>query len=274
MIILKTPKGWTGIKHLYSWDLEGRGKKFDAKVEGNCFSHQVVGREMKTDKKELKALEKWMKSYKFDELFDSSKGFIKDIEDNIPKDGLRMGDNPVTFGIKNGDKSKDLNFPSIEQFETKINKPGDVSMGAMQKIGEYFREIVRANEDKRNFRLFSPDETYSNRLQYIFDATPRAFVGKIESWDMDLARDGRVIEMLSENALQGLAQGYTLTGRFSVFPSYESFIMIVASMADQYSKFLKIARKTEWRGDLPSFNYITSSKSKDPLLFQLLPLVV
>ena len=90
--------------------------------------------------------------------------------------------------------------------------------------------------------MFSPDETYSNRLQYIFNATPRAFAGKIENWDIDLARDGRVIEMLSENSLQGLAQGYVLTGRFGVFPSYESFIMVVASMADQYSKFLKIAQ--------------------------------
>ena len=129
----------------------------------------------------------------------------------------------------------------------------------MQKVGEYFGEVVKLNKDKRNFRLFSPDETYSNRLQYIFDATPRAFVGKIESWDMDIARDGRVIEMLSENSLQGLAQGYALTGRFAVFPSYESFIMIVASMADQFSKFMKIARQTEWRGDIPSLNYIISS---------------
>ena len=259
MIILKTPKGWTGIKNMFSWALEGRGNKFDAKVEGNCFSHQVVGREMKSDKKELKALEKWLKSYKFDELFNSETGFIKDIEDNIPREGLRMGDNPVAFGIKKGDSSRDLNLPSIDKYETKINKPGEVSVGAMQKVGEYFAEIVKINKEKRNFRLFSPDETYSNRLHYIFGETSRAFVGKIEDWDIDLSRDGRVIEMLSENSLQGLAQGYTLTGRFSVFPSYESFIMIVASMADQYSKFLKIAKKTEWRGDIPSLTYIVSS---------------
>ncbi len=259
MIVLKTPKGWTGIKHLYSWALEGRGKKFDAKVEGNCFSHQVVGREMKSDQKELDELEKWLKSYKFDKLFDSKNGFSKDIENFVPKEELRMGNNPVTFGIKKGDHSRDLILPDIEKFETKINKPGDISMGAMQKIGEYFADIVKLNKDKRNFRLFSPDETYSNRLHYIFNETPRAFAGKIEKWDIDLARDGRVIEMLSENSLQGLAQGYTLTGRYAVFPSYESFMMIVASMAEQYSKFLKIARKTEWRGDVPSLNYIITS---------------
>jgi xylulose-5-phosphate/fructose-6-phosphate phosphoketolase len=259
MIILKTPKGWTGIKHLYSWDIEGRGKMFDGKVEGNCLSHQVVGREMKTDKTELDDLEKWMKSYKFDELFDPKTGFIKEIENALPPESLRMGNNPVTFGIRKGDTSRDLILPSIKNFETKVSAPGDVSMGAMTKIGQYFGEVVKLNKDKRNFRMFSPDETYSNRLQYIFAETPRAFVGKIEPWDIDLARDGRVIEMLSENALHGLAQGYTLTGRFAVFPSYEAFIMIVASMADQYSKFLKIARKTEWRGDVPSLNYMTSS---------------
>ena len=123
MIILKTPKGWTGIKHLKSWDIEGRGKMFDGKVEGNCLSHQVVGREMKTDKTELKALVKWMKSYKFEELFNQGSGFIKDIEENIPKVGLRMGDNPVTFGIKKGDKSRDLILPDISKFETKIKAP-------------------------------------------------------------------------------------------------------------------------------------------------------
>ena len=259
MIVLKTPKGWTGIKHLYSWDIEGRGKMFDGKVEGNCLSHQVVGREMKTDQNELNELEKWMKSYKFEELFNSQTGFSKEIESLVPKEGLRMGDNPATFGIKKGDNSRDLILPSVDKFETKISAPGEVAMGAMPKIGEYFAEVVKLNKEKRNFRLFSPDETYSNRLQAIFAETPRAFAGKIEDWDIDLARDGRVIEMLSENSLQGLAQGYTLTGRFSFFPSYESFIMIVASMADQYSKFLKIARETEWRGDAPSLNYIVSS---------------
>ena len=259
MIVLKTPKGWTGIKHLYSWAMEGRGIKFDAKVEGNSFSHQVIGREMKTDKKELKALDKWLKDYKFDELYNFATGFVSEIENLVPKEGLRMGDNQITFGIKKGDSSRDLILPSIDKFETKVDAPGKVSSGSMQKIGEYFAEVVKLNKDKRNFRLFSPDETYSNRLHYIFTETKRAFTGKIEDWDIDLARDGRVIEMLSENSLQGLAQGYCLTGRFAVFPSYESFIMIVASMTDQYSKFLKIARKTEWRGDIPSLNYIISS---------------
>jgi xylulose-5-phosphate/fructose-6-phosphate phosphoketolase len=129
----------------------------------------------------------------------------------------------------------------------------------MKRIGEYLAEVVKLNNDKRNFRLFSPDETYSNRLQDMFKETTRAFVGKIEEWDKDMSRDGRIIEMLSENSLQGMAQGYILTGRFAFFTSYEAFIPIVSSMSDQYSKFLKIARKTEWRGDVPSFNYILTS---------------
>ncbi len=248
MIVLRTPKGWTGPKLL-------KGKK----IEDNCLSHQVVGKEMKTDKEELKMLLKWLKSYKFDELFNEETNFVKDVLDNVPSEGLRMGDNQIAFGIKKGDKSRDLILPNITDFETKVEKSGTVSVSAMKKIGEYFSAVTRLNKDKRNFRLFSPDETYSNRLQDMFVETTRSFVGKIEDWDDNISRDGRVIEMLSENALQGLAQGYALTGRFGVFASYEAFIMIIASMVDQYSKFLKIAKKTEWRGDVPSLNYIVSS---------------
>jgi len=261
MIILKTPKGWTGIKYLSA----SGGKDKFLKIEGNSLSHQVVGKEAKTDKEELKAIEKWLKSYKFEELFSaqggpaSSGGFSKDILENIPREGLRMGDNQKTFGIRKGDTFRDLVLPNIEKFEIATNKPGEIFTGAMKNIGEYLSEVVKLNEDKRNFRLFSPDETYSNRLQDIFKNTTRSFAGKIESWDSDMSRDGRVIEMLSENSLQGLTQGYILTGRFAFFTSYEAFIPIVTSMADQYSKFLKVARQIEWRGDVPSLNYILTS---------------
>lgn len=255
MIVMKTPKGWTGPKYLAGPKIEGSGDK----IEGNALSHQVVGKETKTDKDQLKMVEKWLKSYKFEELFDTEKGFDPEVLANIPTEGLRMGDNQIAFGIKKGDKSRDLILPDISTFETKINSAGEVSQGAMKKNGEYLAEIVHLNENKRNFRLFSPDETYSNRLQDMFAHTTRAFVGKIEDWDKDMSRDGRIIEMLSEQSLQGLAQGYILTGRFAIFASYEAFIPIVSSMADQYSKFLKVARKTDWRGDVPSFNYILSS---------------
>ena len=255
MIIMKTPKGWTGPKYLPGPKIEGNGDK----IEGNCLSHQVVGKETKTDKAQLKMVEKWLHSYKFEELFNSQTGFIEDISNNIPKEGLRMGDNQTAFGIKKGDTSRDLILPNIDNLEIKITEAGTMPTGAMKNIGQYLAEVVKLNKDQRNFRLFSPDETYSNRLQDIFKETTRAFAGKIEEWDADISRDGRVVEMLSENSLQGLAQGYVLTGRFAFFASYEAFIPIVSSMADQYSKFLKIARKTEWRGDVPSFNYILTS---------------
>ena len=255
MIIMKTPKGWTGPRFLKGDKIEGNGDK----IEGNALSHQVVGKETKTDKSQLKMVEKWLHSYKFEELFDAQTGFIKDIMDNVPPAELRMGDNPVTFGIKKGDHSRDLILPRIEDFEINITEAGTAPTGAMKRIGEYLAEVVKLNKEQRNFRLFSPDETYSNRLQDMFKQTTRSFVGKMEEWDADMSRDGRIIEMLSEQSLQGLAQGYTLTGRFSFFTSYEAFIPIVSSMADQYSKFLKIARRTDWRGDVPSFNYILTS---------------
>jgi xylulose-5-phosphate/fructose-6-phosphate phosphoketolase len=255
MIILKTPKGWTGIKYLFGEKIEGNGDK----IEGNYLSHQVVGKEAKSDKYQLKQVDKWLRSYKFEELFDSERGFDAEVLSLIPREGRRMGDNPIAHGIKKGDRSRDLKLPDLSTFETKITSAGQASAGAMKKNGEYLAEVVRINNDKRNFRLFSPDETYSNRLQDMFKETTRAFVGPSEEWDKDMSRDGRIIEMLSEQSLQGLAQGYVLTGRFSIFASYEAFIPIVSSMADQFIKFLKIARKTEWRGDVPSFNYVLSS---------------
>jgi xylulose-5-phosphate/fructose-6-phosphate phosphoketolase len=255
MIIMKTPKGWTGPKFLRGEKIEGNGDK----IEGNALSHQVVGKESKTDKAQLKMVEKWLRSYKFEELFNEQTGFDKDVLDLVPKEGFKMGDNQTAFGIKKGDTSRDLILPKANDLEIKITEAGTIPTGAMKKIGEYLAQVVKLNQEKRNFRLFSPDETYSNRLQDMFKETTRAFVGKIEEWDADLSRDGRIIEMLSENSLQGLAQGYVLTGRFAFFTSYEAFIPIVSSMADQYSKFLKVARKTEWRGDVPSFNYILTS---------------
>ncbi|MFA6227114.1 MAG: phosphoketolase family protein [Candidatus Paceibacterota bacterium] len=248
MIIVKTPKGWTGIK-----ELEGQ------KIEGNSLSHQVVGKDAKTNKVELKAIAKWLKSYKFEELFNPETGFTKEIIENIPKENLRMGDNPVTMGIKKGDISRGLILPETASFEEKILYPGEKQISSMRKIGAYLAEVMKLNKEKRNIRLFSPDETYSNRLQDIFTVTKRTFMGPLFEWDSDFARDGRVIEMLSEHSMQGLSQGYTLSGRFAIFASYEAFVPIVTSMADQYSKFLKIARKTAWRGDVPSLTYLLTS---------------
>lgn len=129
----------------------------------------------------------------------------------------------------------------------------------MGAVGKYLRDIISLNAKYRNFRIFSPDESYSNRIESVFEVTKRAFMLPKKPWDKDMAEDGRVIEMLSEHSLQGLIQGYVLTGRHGVFVSYEAFVQIIASMADQYSKFLSIAREVSWRGDVPSLNYILTS---------------
>lgn len=246
MIILKTPKGWTGIKELHG-----------QKIEGNCLSHQIVGVNAKTDKEELEAIEEWMRSYKFEELFNKKTGFIQDILDLVPENSLRMSENKHAYS---GRVRKDLFLPNINDFTEDAVVPGTIGSSSMRRAGAYLKKVFELNEQNKNFRLMSPDETYSNKLDEVFQATKRPFVWPLESWDKDISsRDGRVMEMLSEHSLQGLAQGYILTGRHAIFSSYEAFIQVVASMADQYAKFLKVAIETPWRGDISSLNYILTS---------------
>jgi len=246
MIILKTPKGWTGIKEL-------KGKK----IEGNCASHQVVGTGAKTDKEEFDSVKKWLKSYKFEELFDKNKGFGKDILDIVPPANLRMGTNKHTFGINK--ESDNLILPPAEKFMEEVPTPGFMGSSSMRRSGAYLNDVFKLNKGKNNFRLMSPDETYSNKVDKVFESTARAFSGPVMKWDKDLSPNGRVMEMLSEHSLQGLAQGYILTGRNAVFVSYEAFIQVVVSMADQYIKFLRIAKEIPWRNEVSSFNYILTS---------------
>lgn len=244
MIILKTPKGWTGIKNLKG-----------VKMEGNFASHQVPAPNAKTDRVELKAVEKWLSSYKFDELFSAEGGFINEIKELISENDLRMGENKHTFG----GNTKPLVLPPAEQFSEDAAAPGAAGSSSMRRIGAYLNEVFKLNKENKNLRLFSPDETYSNKLDAVFKTTARAFAMPKKEWDKDLEPDGKVMEILSEHSLQGMAQGYTLTGRHTVFASYEAFIQIVASMADQYAKFLKTAKEFSWRGNIPSFNYILTS---------------
>lgn len=244
MIILRTPKGWTGIKKLGT-----------NKIEGNCLSHQVVAGNCKTDAKELRAVRAWLESYKFNELF-TENGFDEEIKNLVPDPELRMGDNRHAFGSRS---TVDLKLPDANQFAEDANIPGTMGSSSMRRVGLYLNEVIKLNAEQRNFRFFSPDETYSNKLDAIFENTKRAFVWPIKEWDRDMARDGRVIEMLSEHTLQGLTQGYVLTGRHAIFASYEAFMPIVGSMMDQYAKFLKIARDIPWRGAVPSLNYILTS---------------
>lgn len=242
MIILRTPKGWTGIP-------EFNGEK----LEGNFASHQVIVKEAKANPAELKALENWLASYKFSELFSPYKGFAKEIEELIPGDGFKLGMNKHVHA----EDSIKLILPDIHRHAEDSSVRGTMGSSSMRRVGEYLHDVFKLN--KENFRLFSPDETYSNKLDKVFEVTSRAFVWPRESFDKDMSPSGKVIEMLSEHSLQGLLQGYVLTGRHGVFASYEAFIQIVTSMADQYAKFLKIARKTEWRKSIPSFNYILTS---------------
>ncbi len=249
MIIMRTPKGWDSIDFI-------DGKK----VEDNCNSHQVIAIDAKSDPKQLAQLEEWMRSYKFDELFDGEK-FEDDIQSIIPREGRKMGDNPHTFG---GDPHyKPLVLPKMEDYVNSstcnLDDPICGTVSGMEKIGVYLRDIMKENAGNRNVRLMSPDETYSNKMHAVFEVTKRAFVWPHKEWDTDMAWDGRVLEMLSEHSLQGMLQGYVLTGRHGLFVSYEAFVQIVASMADQYAKFLKIARTVKWRGTIPSFNYILTS---------------
>ncbi|MEI6297000.1 MAG: phosphoketolase family protein [bacterium] len=245
MIILRTPKGWTGIKELHG-----------EKIEGNCLAHQVVGHNAKTNKEELNAVEEWMRSYNFQELFDEEKGFVSEIKSIIPDPEFRMGDNINALPSK---VRKNLVLPDIKNLENKFKNIGEVGTGSVGKAGQLLREVFELNKENKNFRLFSPDETYSNKLDSVFKETTRASVLPIQSWDKDISRGGRVMEMLSEHTLQGLLQGYLLTGRHGIFASYEAFIQIVSSMTDQYAKFLKVSREIPWRGDVSSLNYILTS---------------
>ncbi|PID32051.1 phosphoketolase [Candidatus Saccharibacteria bacterium] len=246
MIIFRNEKGWSGVK-----SLNGR------KVEGNCLSHQVVLTEAKHNPEQLAMLNEWLHSYRFNELFDPEMGFGDFVHDVLPDYQLRMGATKHAIG---GDPVyKPLELPSIEEFSEDASVPGTIGSSSMRRAGLYLNEVFKLNASNENFRLMSPDETYSNKLDKVFESTPRAWMWPIRDWDIDLDQEGRVMEMLSEHNLQGLTQGYVLTGRHAIFASYEAFVQVVVSMMDQYAKFLKHARHTAWRGPVPSLNYILTS---------------
>ena len=266
MIILKSDKGWTGPKNF-------RG----VKIEGNCESHQVPFPNAKTDAIERKALEAWLKSYKIQELFaykevDAKKIlnkrlqeheslFLKEIEDIIPEKMWRVGMN-VHVQQHGKNKLKELKLPNISKvFKNSIldTKKDWNTHSPMNVVGEYLKEVFILNDANKNFRFFSPDETYSNKLDAVFKAEARGFMENIKPWDKDLSKRGRVIEMLSENTLIGMMMGYTLTGRYGFFASYEAFVQVIASMTDQYLKFLRVSQSINWRGDVGGFNIILTA---------------
>ena len=237
MIIMRSKKGSSGVK-------ENNGQK----IEGNSLAHQVPLLKAKTDKNELEKLEDWMKSYKFEELFDYERGEFKEwLNDFLPESSSRVGRNRFI--------DANLNFKELKLPET-TEGLGEKSL-AMNAVGGLLEKVFEKNPD--NFRFFSPDETYSNKLDAIFEATSRSWQREIKPWEKDLAKNGRVTEILSENCLQGLLQGYILTGRHGVLTSYEAFAPIISSMMDQYAKFLAQSKEVKWRGDLASLNYILTS---------------
>ncbi len=249
MIILRTPKGWHSIP-----ELDGK------RITDNHTSHQVIAEFAKTNEEHRAALEEWLRSYHFAELFDGER-FVDEIESLVPRQERRMGNTPYARG--GAPYHVPLNLPPLQDYAAtatcNLDDPICGMESSMEKIGAYLRDIMKANEGARNVRLMSPDETYSNKIHAVFEYTTRSFVWPRRDWDKDLSHDGRVLEMLSEHSLQGLLQGYVLTGRHGVLVSYEAFAQIISSMTDQYAKFLKIARTVPWRGAVSSLNYILTS---------------
>lgn len=244
MIVMRTPKGMTTIKQMHG-----------QKIEGTILSHQVVMPTVRNDDMELKALEEWMKSYHFEELFDKKKGFTQDILDLVPQEEFLISNNPHVFGKT----YKPLVLPDGKKLAKEVRKPGEIQSNAMRMAGVFLKEVFALNKKTNNLRLMSPDETYSNRLDNVFEVTGRGWVWPHDPGDKDITRDGKVMEMLSEHNMQGLSSGYVLTGRHAVFTTYEAFAQIIASMAHMHQKFLKYWLRMPWRKDIPSMNYLLTS---------------
>lgn len=245
MIILKTPKGWTGPKKV-------DGKK----TEGFWRSHQVPFSEMATKPKHIKLLEHWMKSYKPKELFDKRGKLIPELAELAPKGERRMGANPHANG---GLLLKDLKMPDFHDYAIDVPNPGQVMGEATRVMGKFLRDIMKLNMDKQNFRIFGPDETASNRLGNLFEVTDRTWVADTIPEDDHLSTDGRVMEILSEHTCQGWLEGYLLTGRHGLFSCYEAFIHIIDSMFNQHAKWLKVSKEIPWRRPIASLNYLLTS---------------
>ena len=243
MIILRTPKGWTGPKVV-----DG------VPVEGTFRAHQVPLANVRDNPEHLKMLETWMKSYKPQELFDERGRLIPELAELPPTGDHRMSANPHANG---GRDLVELDLPDFTHYALDIPGPGQVIAEAPRKLGEFLRDTIRLNPT--NFRLFCPDETNSNRLNSVFDATDRCSVASIIPIDDHVSREGRVMEVLSEHCCEGWLEGYVLTGRHGVFPTYEAFAQVVDSMLTQHAKWLKESKEQVWRRPVPSINYLLTS---------------
>ncbi len=246
MIIFRTPKGWTGPK------------KVDGKqIEGSFRAHQVPVVVNDKNKDNLKILEDWLKSYHPEELFDENGTLIKELKDLAPTGIRRMGANPHANG---GLLLKELNLPDFRKYGIKVTKHGSTEAQDMIELGKYIKDIIKLNKEKRNFRIFGPDETMSNRLNYTFEESDRQWNALTLDSDEYLNSDGRIIDsILSEHICEGMLEGYLLTGRHGFFNSYEAFIRIVDSMTSQHAKWLKVTKQLGWRQKIASLNYVLSS---------------
>ncbi|UNU23847.1 phosphoketolase family protein [Microcoleus vaginatus] len=245
MIVMKTPKGWTGPK-----EVDGK------KTEDYWRSHQVPLSEMASKPGHVQLLEDWMKSYKPEELFDEKGKLIPELAELAPKGSRRMGANPHANG---GLLLRDLKMPEFEDYAVDVQKPGTVMAEATRVSGRFLREVMKLNEENANFRIVGPDETASNRLDPVFEVTNRVWAGEILPEDDHISPDGRVMEVLSEHLCQGWLEGYLLTGRHGFFSCYEAFIHIIDSMFNQHAKWLKTTNDIPWRRPIASLNYLLTS---------------
>ena len=245
MIILRTPKGWTGPKIV-------DGKP----VEDTWRAHQVPVANFVARPDHVKILEEWLKSYRPEELFDGSGKLIPELAELAPSGTSRMGASPHANG---GLLLKDLVMPDFREYAVSVPKPGIEIAEATRVLGNLLRDVMKGNAGSKNFRVFGPDETASNRLDAVFEITDKVFLGPVLPTDEHLSRDGRVMEVLSEHMCQGWLEGYLLTGRHGFFSCYEAFIHIVDSMFNQHAKWLKVTRNIPWRRPIASLNYLLTS---------------
>jgi xylulose-5-phosphate/fructose-6-phosphate phosphoketolase len=245
MIVLRSPKGWTGPKVV-------DGKP----VEGTWRAHQVPVADIQLKPEHLKILHDWMRSYRPEELFDENGRLIPELAELAPKGNRRMGANPHANG---GTVLRDLRMPDFRNYAVKVEKPGNDYTEATRVLGFFLRDVMKLNSETKNFRVFGPDETASNRLEILYEATDKEWMEPILPVDEHLSPDGRVLEILSEHMCQGWLEGYLLTGRHGFFSCYEAFIHIVDSMFNQHAKWLKVTRNIEWRRPIASLNYLLTS---------------
>lgn len=245
MIILRSPKGWTGPK-----EVDG------LIVENYWRSHQVPVANCRENDAHRKILENWMKSYDPEDLFDEKGALKPELRALAPQGERRMGASPYANG---GLLRKELHTPDFRQYAVEVTEPGALEGQSTKILGEYLRDVLKLNEPEKNFRVFGPDETASNRLGAVFDASDRVWMAETLDIDDHLSADGRIMEVLSENLCQGWLEGYLLTGRHGFFSCYEAFIHIVDSMFNQHAKWLQVARELKWRKPISSLNYLLTS---------------